>query len=202
MEQVNRDNQSPVRESKRNDRILTVTTPVYWLLLTGLFLVFAGFMVWACFGTISRTVSASAFYHPGSTDYGEIIALIPLRTGKTLDTGMDVVVNLTGYNLQEYGNMKGSITYVDDYTASIDDMRELFEDDFVINAFVQNTPCMTVICKLEEDAESGNGFFWTNKKGENLKLHDGTWAYLTIIQETIHPITLGIPQLSEFFGRR
>lgn len=187
-------------ESDRIDRMFAVTAPVHWLMLTGLFLVFVGFTVWACFGSLSRTVSATALYHPGSSNCGEIIALVPLTTGKTLDTGMDVVVNLTGYNLEEYGNMRGSITYIDPYTASVDSMQKLFSDDLIVNAFAANGPCVTVICKLKEDAESENGFFWTNEKGRTLKLHDGTWASLTIIQETVHPITLGIPQLSRFFA--
>ena len=186
--------------SNRTDRMLAVTMPSHWLMLAGLFLITVGFMLWACFGTLSRTVTASALYHPEGSDQGEIIALIPLTTGKTLDPGMEVVVNLTGYNLEEYGNMRGSITYVDDYTTSIDDMKNYFNDDLVVNAFVQSGPCVAVVCKLQEDKESANGYFWTNEKGRTLKIHDGTWAMLTIIQETIHPITLGIPQLSGFFG--
>ena len=186
--------------SERIDRMFAVTEPVHWLMLAGLFLVFIGFMVWACFGSLSRTVSATALYHPNSSDQGEILALVPLNIGKTLDIGMDVVVNLTGYNLQEFGNMRGSITYLDSYTASVDEMQRLFNDDLLVNAFAQNGPCVTVICKLEEDAESENGFFWTNERGRSLKLHDGTLAALTIIQETVHPITLGIPQLSRFFA--
>ena len=199
MEQDRQKDISSESGSNRTDRMLAVTAPVHWLMLAGLFLVFVGFMVWACFGSLSRTVSATGLYHPGSSDRGEIIALIPLTTGKTLDTGMDVVVNLIGYNLQEYGNMRGNITYIDEYTATLDDMRKLLGDDMVINAFVQNGPCVTVICKLKEDESSENGFFWTNDKGETLKLHDGTWASLAIIQETVHPITLGIPQLAGFF---
>ena len=199
--------QAPQNEVPREDRaeqinrMFAVTMPVHWLMLAGLFLVFVGFMAWACFGTLSRTVSVTALYHPGASDDGEMIALVPLSSGKTLDTGMDVVVNLTGYNLQEYGNMRGKVTYVDDYSATVDDMKSLFDNDIIVNAFVQSGPCMVLICALEKDAESENGYFWTNDKGKTLKLHDGTFAYLTVIQETVHPITLGIPQLQAFFGK-
>lgn len=200
MAQERQNGLSPENGIYRSDRMLAVTVPAHWLMLAGLFLITAGFLVWACFGNLSRTVSATALYHPGGSDQGEIIAIVPLSTGKTLETGMDVVINLTGYNLQEYGNMRGRVTYVDDYTTSVDDMRRLFGDDLIINAFLQNGPCMAVICKLEEDKDSENGYFWTNDKGRTLKLHDGTWASVTIIQEVVHPITLGIPQLSRFFG--
>ena len=199
--------QDPQNEVPREDRsehinrMFAVTMPVHWLMLAGLFLVFSGFMAWACFGTLSRTVNVTALYHPGSSDYGEMIAMVPLSSGKTLDTGMDVVVNLVGYNLQEYGNMRGKVTYVDDYTATVDDMRSLFGNDLIVNAFAQNGPCMILICRLDKDEESANGFFWTNDKGKTLKLHDGTFASLTVIQETVHPITLGIPQLQAFFGK-
>lgn len=187
--------------SEHIDRMFAVTMPVHWLMLAGLFLVFIGFMAWACFGTLSRTVTVTALYHPGASDYGEMIAMVPLSSGKTLDTGMDVVVNLTGYNLQEYGNMRGKVTYVDDYTATVDDMRSLFGNDLIVNAFAQNGPCMILICRLDKDEESANGFFWTNDKGKTLKIHDGTFASLTVIQETVHPITLGIPQLQAFFRK-
>ena len=64
--------------SNRTDRMLAVTMPSHWLMLAGLFLITVGFMLWACFGTLSRTVTASALYHPEGSDQGEIIALIPL----------------------------------------------------------------------------------------------------------------------------
>ena len=202
MQRMAQDPQNEVPREDRSehiDRMFAVTMPVHWLMLAGLFLVFIGFMAWACFGTLSRTVTVTALYHPGASDYGEMIAMVPLSSGKTLDTGMDVVVNLTGYNLQEYGNMRGKVTYVDDYSATVDDMRSLFSNDIIVNAFVQSGPCMVLICRLDKDAESANGFFWTNDKGRILKIHDGTFASLTVIQETVHPITLGIPQLHAFF---
>ena len=130
------------RGSDRTDQVMTVHTPAHWFLLAGLVLVFSGFMLWACFGTLSKTTTTTGLYHPGGSGYGEIIALMPLASGKTVDVGMDVTVSLSGYSMQEYGHMKGTISYVDPYTTSTNDMLALLEDELLVNGYVQNGACV------------------------------------------------------------
>ena len=185
------------RGSDRTDQVMTVHTPAHWFLLAGLVLVFSGFMLWACFGTLSKTTTTTGLYHPGGSGYGEIIALMPLNTGKTVDVGMDVTVSLSGYSMQEYGHMKGTISYVDPYTTSTSDMLALLEDELLVNGYVQNGACVAVICKLKEDENAENGYYWSSPRGSSLKIHDGTWTQLTIVEESAHPIELGLPQLRE-----
>ncbi len=199
MADVYRKNISPQRGSDRTNQIMTVHTPAHWFLLAGLVLVCVGFTLWAFFGSLSKTAAASGLYHPGSSKYGEILAFMPLATGKTVDVGMDVTVTLSGYSMQEFGHMKGTVTYVDDFVASADEIYQLLEDEILANSYIQNGPSVAVVCKLQEDKSAENGFYWSNERGKRLKIHDGTGAQLTIVEETTHPIQLGFPQLREYF---
>ena len=106
-------------------------------------------------------------------------------------------ISLSGYSMQEYGHMKGTISYVDPYTTSTNDMLALLEDELLVNGYVQNGACVAVICKLKEDENAENGYYWSSPRGSSLKIHDGTWTQLTIVEESAHPIELGLPQLRE-----
>jgi len=199
MANVYRKNSSGQPGGDRTNQIMTVHTPAHWFLLAGLVLVCLGFTLWAFFGSLSKTTSTGGLYHPGSSKYGEIIALMPLAAGKTVDVGMDVTVALSGYSMQEFGHMKGTVTYVDDYVTSANEIYQLLEDEVLANSYIQNGPSVAVICKLQEDKNAENGFYWSNERGSRLKIHDGTATQLTIVEETTHPIQLGFPQLREYF---
>ena len=72
------------RGSDRTDQVMTVHTPAHWFLLAGLVLVFSGFMLWACFGTLSKTTTTTGLYHPGGSGYrGPSAMSIPIRPLQT-----------------------------------------------------------------------------------------------------------------------
>jgi hypothetical protein len=115
--------------------------------------------------------------------------------------GMDVGVNLNGYNLQEYGHMKGKISYVDPYVTGTDTMLEILGDESLVQMFSKNGPVVAVVCKLEEDKNAENGYYWSNERGGSVKLKDGTYAAMTVTLERVRPITLGIPKLKEIIDQ-
>ncbi len=182
------------------DRMITVTPAPMWLILLGSVIIVVSVLIWSCTGWITEQVSATGIYHPGASAEGEIIAFLPMASGKALDTGMEVTLYVSGYNQQKYGHLKGTITYVDQYAATEEEMQKLLGSDALVRAYTQNnTPMMTVICKLQESQEMENGFYWSNQRGGKVTLHDGTFVSMSVITSKMRPIAVGIPALEQLF---
>ena len=163
-----------------------------WLLIIGGLLIVAAFLVWAFFGSISTMTATTGFYHPGASEQGEVLCFIPLAAGKVIEEGMKATVYPDGYNQQEYGHMSGSVTYVDDYVTSVDRMKQLLQEDTVVNVLTQSGPVVLVVVRLDRDSTEANSYLWSNPEGGNLDIRDGSFCAVTIVTEEKRPI-------SEFF---
>ena len=178
----------------------TVVPKMYGVLLAGILLLMLTVFSWAIFGTIDESVAITGLYHPGAVPEGEVVAFAPLATGKTLRPGMPVTVSLVGYETQKMGQMHGEITFVEESVTSVDDIREVLGDDTLVNVFIQRGPVVMVVCRLDEDPDSANGYAWTHRAGENIIIQDLTYSNLKVVKDTIRPITLGISGISDFLG--
>lgn len=180
---------------------LTVVVPkMYGVLLAGILLLMITVMSWAVFGSIDDSVTVTGLYDPGASPQGEVISFVPLATGKTLRPGMKATVSLVGYETQKMGQMQGEITFVEERVTGIEEMRSILGDDSLVNVFAQNGPVILVVFSLKKDSSSANGYAWTHKQGESIVIQDLTYTGLTIVKDSIRPITLGISGLAEFFG--
>ena len=186
---------------KRLDKMIVVTPLSLWLILLGGILLVGGVMIWICTGWMIETVDTSGIYHPEASSYGEVIAFVPLQSGKQISEGMEVTLYAAGYNQQEYGHMKAEVTYVEDYITTVDEMSELLQSESMLRAYSQSGPLVTVICKLQEDPKTESGYYWSSPRGRKVTLHDGTFMNLSITVSRSRPITLGVPALEELFAQ-
>lgn len=126
-----------------------------------------------------------------------IICYIPISSGKKVEPGMEVVVCPTTINRQEYGHMKAEVVTVDDYVTPASSIRATLGDDTLAQAFTQNGPVVAVMCQLYIDETTASGYWWSNKKGKELMVPEGTMVTADIITEEKAPITMLIPYLKE-----
>ena len=182
-------------------QMIVVVPKMYWVLLAGILLLVITVLSWAVFGEIDETVSVTGLYAPGLSEEGEVIAFVPLSVGKTLQPGMKSTIGLVGYQSQKMGNMQGKITYVEKEVTGIEEMRSMLKDDTLVNPFVQNGPVMLVVFSVDKNPASANGYAWTHRAGGNIVIQDFTYTGITVIKDSVHPITLGMSGLAEFFSK-
>ena len=181
-------------------QMISLIPRFYFGLFAGILLLLGSLLIWAFFGTLARTVTVTGIYHPIDGQEGELIALVPIGTGKLLEEGMDASVILTGYDYQQYGHMEGKIIYVDKELTTLPEMRTLLPDDTIISPFIQNGPVIAVRFRLRKDKASENGYYWSGSEGNKLHIYDLTYASVIITLKKVRPISLGIPQLGEMLG--
>ncbi|MBQ4416827.1 MAG: hypothetical protein II868_03960 [Butyrivibrio sp.] len=178
---------------------MTVVPRMYGTLLFGMVFLVTVVLGWAFFGSINETTTVTGIWHPTETEAGEVIAFVPLTTGKSLEPGMRASVTLTGFKPQQTGSMLASIAAVDEDVTGVEEMREILQDDLLISTFANNGPVMKVVFSVEKDPASENGYLWTHEGGRSIRIHDFTYARLTVTEATRRPITLGMSGLAELF---
>lgn len=168
-------------------KLIKVVAPRLWMLVIGGILIAVMFLIWMFTGVMASYVTGTGVYHPGASEHGEILCFMPISTGKAVDTGMKVSCYPVGVDRQKYGHMNATVTYVDPYVTSVDEIRELLGDDSLVNTYTQSGPVVLIVCEPEMDATSNNGYKWTNEKGDKVELKDGSFISLSITTNTMTP---------------
>jgi len=147
---------------------------------------------------VQRGVEIAKTQESGSDVNGTgVVFYVALEQGKKLLQGMQISVYPTTVNRQEYGHMQAVITNVSDYAVSVDDMRKKLGNDELINKFLQAGVVVEVDAIIQKDDSTKSGYYWSSKKGESLKVYDGTLCDASIIIEKNKPITLVFPLLKD-----
>ncbi len=134
---------------------------------------------------------------PVSNSDAFVVFYVGVEQIPSVSVGMDVVVNMPAFDNQKYGHMKGNIVALDSCAASTESIRRILgtNEDVIEYLGMAGQPMVAVTCKLEKDADSANGFFWSNDKGEELSVNYGNIVNVKIIMDEQAPITKLIPGL-------
>ncbi len=132
----------------------------------------------------------------GETE-NEVICYVPLNDGKKITEGMEVLLYPSTVNKQEYGHMSGTVLHVDPYVASTEDLRNKLGNDSLVQAFQQSGPVVAVECRLQKDASTSSGYYWSSDKGSDVALAEGTMMEASIVLEEKAPITMLVPYIKE-----
>ena len=181
MENTDR-NKTAIINNKNIGEGITVVPKASWIVLVGGVLLIFGIIFWVLGGVEVTTTAISGIYHPGVSGDGELICFPSISVGKSVETGMQVSIYPTTVSQDDYGNMTGKITYIDEYVTTYEEIYGLLGDESLSRAFYANAPVVCVVCKIDENPDTASGFYWTTKAGGGLKIMDGTVmnAYVTL----------------------
>lgn len=125
---------------------------------------------------------------------------VPVENGKKLTPGMRINVYPSTANRQEYGHMIAIITNISNYVVSADEMRARLGNEELVNNFLKQGVLVQVDTYLLKDEKTKSGYYWSNKKGKELSVLDGTMCSASVTVEKNKPITLLLPLLKEKFS--
>ena len=178
------------------DKALVITSPLSWLALVGIALIFTTVIVWSIFGSLPTMVTATGVLIDSKRvssikESGNIVVCyVPLTEGKSLQLGMETLIAPISVDRQKFGHMEGEIVYIDEYITAIDSIRNtLGEDNMLADQFMNGGPVVAVTCKLKTDERSDNGFYWSNRNGRNVHLSEGMLLVVNVITQKTAPIS-------------
>lgn len=127
------------------------------------------------------------------------ILYIPSKDGKKIKKGMEALVVPSTVQPQEYGFIKGKVTYISDFPITEQGMMNSVRNDQLAKGLLASGPLFEVHVEFEKDSKSFSGFKWTSAKGPNIAIKEGTSCNgkITINQEP--PATIVVPAFKKFF---
>lgn len=134
-----------------------------------------------------------------------VVCYVALSDAKKIERGMEVNVTLASANSQTYGHMTGRVINVDSYVSSGDGMAYVLGKDNNLAASFQanGAPVVAVTCELYPDDPNNttvSGYFWSNKKGAELEVTNGSLVSAKVIIEEIPPIEKLFSKIMELWG--
>ena len=187
------------------DKALVVTSPLSWLVLLGVAIIFAAVIVWSVLGNLPTVTPVNGVLIESkrvsslvSFDESEniVACYVPLTEGKSLQVGMEALITPSSIDGQKFGHMEGAIIYIDEYITTVDSIvNTLGEDNMLAEQFLGYGPVVAVICTLRKDENSPNGFYWSNRNGRDVQLSEGMMVAVGMITERTAPISKLFPAL-------
>ncbi len=138
---------------------------------------------------------------PTSSGQQIVVCYVPLAQAKKLERGMQVNITLDSLESRSYGKMVGRIVNIDAYACSSKGMTAVLgSDNFLEGTFTKDGPVVAVACELYPDANTVSGYYWSNAKGREVGVSNGSLVTAKIVTEKIAPITKLFTKLAEVWG--
>lgn len=129
-----------------------------------------------------------------------IVCYVPISQAKKIERGMDTKIFLDSVESQSHGNMMARVINIDAYVTSNSGMEEVLgSDNNMIGTFQNNGPVVAITCELYPD-DTVSGYYWSNEKGKQVAVTNGTTVSAKIVIEEIAPITKLFSKLVEIWG--
>lgn len=130
-----------------------------------------------------------------------VVCYVPLAQAKKLERGMRVNIYLDSLDSTSYGHMVARIINIDAYATSTDSITGVIgENNNLINTFSRDGAVVAVACELYPDSITESGYYWSNEKGEEVTVTNGSLITAKIVTEEVAPITKLFSKLSELWG--
>ena len=130
----------------------------------------------------------------------EAVLYVPADRAKDLHSGMDVEILPTTVRREEYGFIRGTVTFVSDYPATEAATMRVFENAPLVQALSARGPVTEVRVDLATDASTPSGFRWSSPRGAPVTLSGGTLCVGDIVTRRQRPINLVVPELKAALG--
>ncbi len=133
----------------------------------------------------------------GDDEDNVVVCYLPLADGRKIKAGMSASVYPSTANKQEYGHMRGTVEYVDEYVTSRAEITNQVGVTSLVESFLSNGPVVEVRIILDKDDTTESGYWWSSRRGAELDLMKGTIVSADIATEEKAPISMLVPYLKE-----
>jgi HlyD family secretion protein len=135
-------------------------------------------------------------------DNDQVIAVlyVPSTLAKDVHPGMETEISPSTAKREEYGFIRGKVTFVAHYPATTNGMMTLFENDSLVASLRGRGMVTEVDVAMEIAKDTPSGFRWSSSQGPEMQITPGTLCSAQIVTRTQKPITLVFPFLKKLMG--
>ncbi len=132
---------------------------------------------------------------------GPLYAVVFVPTeGKRIQPGMEAQISPVTVKREEYGFMRGAVTFVSAQPATPQGMMRVLRNPALAEQLSGRAAPFMVEVSLETDPETVSGFAWSSPGGPPLDVESGTLCVVRVVVREERPISLVIPLVRRKFG--
>ena len=121
----------------------------------------------------------------------EAITYVKGTEGKRIEAGMKVKLAPSTIEVEEYGFIWGTVTYVSEYPSSYQGILRVLGNEILAQSFLSDQdPPIAVRLSLDKDTNTFSGFRWTSGIGPPTMIRTGTICMTRIEVEESSPLEL------------
>lgn len=141
------------------------------------------------------------YVSPEAASRQVVVCYVNVADVKKISRGMPAYVYLNSADSQRYGHMKARVINIDEYAASNKGMNYVLGEDNNLSSFFTSSGAVAAVtCELSLSEESASGYAWSNKKGKELNVTNGSLVSVKIIIEEISPIKMLFSESQAIWG--
>ena len=141
------------------------------------------------------------YVSPEAVSRQVVVCYVNVTDVKKISRGMPAYVYLNSADSQRYGHMKARVINIDEYAASNKGMNYVLGEDNNLSSFFTSSGAVAAVtCELSLSEESASGYAWSNKKGKELNVTNGSLVSVKIIMEEISPIKMLFSESQAIWG--
>ncbi len=125
-----------------------------------------------------------------------VIYLAP-QDGKRVQTEMSALIVPSTVKKEEYGGIKGNVTYVSAFPVTPQSMQAILQNEELVENFSKNGAPIAVRVRLTKDDKTYSGLEWSSSKGPEQEITPGTLMTGRITVREQSPFSLVIPALKK-----
>jgi HlyD family secretion protein len=135
-------------------------------------------------------------------DNDQVIAVIfvPSVLATDVKAGMDAEISPSTAKREEFGFIRGKVTFVAHYPATTAGMMTLLENDALVASLGRSGMVTEMDIALERSPDTPSGFRWSSSRGPETQVTAGTLCSAQIITRSQKPISLVFPFLKKLIG--
>ena len=135
-------------------------------------------------------------------DVQELVAIVyvPSIHGKMVRQGMEIQISPSTVRQEEFGMMRGDVTFVSSFPASHRGMLRVLKNDQLVRTLSGGGAPYEVHAELSVDPTTISRYRWTSSAGPPIEIQSGTTVGAHIIVSRQRPISKVIPLLRRWVG--
>jgi hypothetical protein len=123
----------------------------------------------------------------------QAVIYVPVTAGKRIHPGMRVHLSPASVEAEEYGFMRGTVSFVSEYPASRSGMMALLENEYLVQ-MLSRGPVLAVEVAPIPDADAPSGFRWSSGRGPAVPITSGTPCTARFLLGEQRPFQFLLPQ--------
>ncbi|MBF0238686.1 MAG: NHLP bacteriocin system secretion protein [SAR324 cluster bacterium] len=136
----------------------------------------------------------------GQEDTLNAVIFVSALEGKKVRLGMNVGISPSTVKKEEYGYMKGKVTYVSEFPSTSEGMLHVLKNRDLVQQLSSGGAPIELRVDLLPDENTISSYQWTSSKGPPTKIFSGTLCTAGITVTEQRPISLVMPFLRNFLG--